>query len=277
MSERHLETATGIKSIKFLNNFVVNGYGVSQELGGEASVKIYEPEPGKKQRDLVRLVFGVGTGLGACILARPSEDVPFQVYPSEAGMARMQFYNKADRDYYHFIKEVKGYTNTPNDGAREDVSMILGGCALPWLAEFYSSLPEAEVKYEQGSLLYKEIKRGEKVKPEAVTSLAEREKDVLALDCVNHLLMEYSAKYLADLSLMVLPFGGVYLTGSFYNVGMRFALAERKDLKDKFLEKYQNRGSAVELLKKFPLTLVLRRDLALLGCLNYSKNFHIKK
>ena len=87
--------------------------------------------------DRVRLVYGVGTGLGVCLLARPSEEMPFQAYPSEAGIAKMQCYNKADKEFLQFLKE-RGYTNT-SDGVREDISMVLGGCALPWAAEYIAN------------------------------------------------------------------------------------------------------------------------------------------
>jgi len=49
----------------------------------------------------------------------------------------MQYYNKTDKEFHTFIKK-KGYTNSLSDGIREDVSMILGGCALPWITEFYA-------------------------------------------------------------------------------------------------------------------------------------------
>ena len=52
-------------------------------------------------------------------------------------MVKMQYYNKNDKEFHAFIKE-RGYVNSSSDGVREDVSMILGGCALSWIAEFYA-------------------------------------------------------------------------------------------------------------------------------------------
>ncbi len=49
----------------------------------------------------------------------------------------MQLYNKADHEYFEFIRS-KGYCES-EDGVREDVSMVLGGCALPWIAEYLAS------------------------------------------------------------------------------------------------------------------------------------------
>jgi glucokinase len=59
-------------------------------------------------------------------------------------------------------------------------------------------------------------------KPEQVTQAGKDLKDPLALGVLNHILLEYTAKYLCDLSLMTLPLGGIYLTGSVFQLGMRF-------------------------------------------------------
>jgi hypothetical protein len=70
-------------------------------------------------------------------------------------MVKMQMYNRDDREYYEFIRE-KGY-NKEADGDREDVSMVLAGCALPWIAEFIALKPDSNVKYAATSYLYQEF------------------------------------------------------------------------------------------------------------------------
>lgn len=67
---------------------------------------MYQPE--ESQNDTVKLVYGIGTGLGVCILARPDEDSQYNAYPSEAGMVKMQYYNKVDKEFHKFLIE-KGY------------------------------------------------------------------------------------------------------------------------------------------------------------------------
>jgi hypothetical protein len=64
-------------------------------------------------------------------------------------------YNKEDREYYEFIRE-KRYAKE-GDSDREDVSMVLGGCALPWIAEFIASKPDSNEKYAATSFLYQEF------------------------------------------------------------------------------------------------------------------------
>ena len=179
MSERELEASTGIPRVKLLNDFVANGYGVARGSTGEV---IYRPDD--LGEDKVRLVFGIGTGLGVCLLARPSEDKPFQAYPSEAGMVRMQHYSKADRVFHSFIID-KGYVKSDADGIREDVSMVLGGCALPWVAEYLAATtPE---KYTQSSLLFQahfspDGSLKAPLTPETITDHARNQNDTLGLD-----------------------------------------------------------------------------------------------
>jgi len=60
-----------------MNDFVANAYGVAALQDEKDIFSIYEPQESERTADKVRLVFGVGTGLGVSILARPSETVPF--------------------------------------------------------------------------------------------------------------------------------------------------------------------------------------------------------
>lgn len=138
--------------MKLHNDFVANGYGVAAITSSEDLLSIYSPAIDQRAEDKVRLVFGVGTGLGVCVLVRPNESSRFQAFPSEAGLVKRQLYNKQDKEFFKFLRE-KGYDQTC-DGNREDVSMILGGCALPWLAEFYAKCSESKEDFKSNSQLF---------------------------------------------------------------------------------------------------------------------------
>lgn len=71
---------------------------------------------------------------------------------------------------------------------------------------------------------------------------------------------------------MTLPFGGIYLTGSVLNVGLLY-IFEDPEKSARFIEKFQNRGSQAGLLKRIPIRLVLKRDLAMDGCLEYARYY----
>lgn len=49
--------------------------------------------------DKVRLVIGIGTGLGACTLIRPDHSSDFFVYSSEPGCVKIQLYEDKDRQF----------------------------------------------------------------------------------------------------------------------------------------------------------------------------------
>jgi glucokinase len=121
-----------------MNDFVANAYGVAALQDEKDLISIYEPPESERTADKMRLVFGVGTGLGVSILARPNETVPFQAYPSEGGVICMPYYNKSDREYLKFLKDKK-YNETPLDGSRDDVSMVLAGQAISWVTEFLAT------------------------------------------------------------------------------------------------------------------------------------------
>ena len=112
VSEKEISEKTGIKKVRLMNDFVANAYGVAALQDDKDIFSIYEPPESERTADKVRLVFGVGTGLGVSILARPNDTVPFQAYPSEAGVIRMPFYDKSDRDYLQFLIDKK-YNETP--------------------------------------------------------------------------------------------------------------------------------------------------------------------
>ena len=69
MRESDLADKTGLKRVVFLNDFVANGYGVIGLKESEI-VPIYKPENLEWFDDSVKLVLGVGTGLGGCQLTR---------------------------------------------------------------------------------------------------------------------------------------------------------------------------------------------------------------
>jgi glucokinase len=133
ISEKSIQDKTGIKRCKLLNDFVANGYGISALKLDDPTDAIKVYEPANHNTGNVVLVYGIGTGLGVCILARPSEDLPYQAYPSEAGIVKMEYFNKADREYRRFLIE-RGYSRD-----REDISLVLGGPFIPYIAEFLAT------------------------------------------------------------------------------------------------------------------------------------------
>ena len=84
--ESELEAALGIKKITLLNDFVANGYGI-QNLPEEDKICLYEPQILNKEEN-IKLIFGAGTGLGICVMARAdSSSEIYHPFSSEGGCA----------------------------------------------------------------------------------------------------------------------------------------------------------------------------------------------
>ncbi len=91
------------------------------------------------------------------------------------------------------------------------------------------------------------------IKPEDITINAEKDNDELCHDTLCYFI-EYLAKFLQDVTLHHLPLGGIYLTSSVI-IAMEF-MFERPEVRERFLEVYQNRGGMTGVMKRIPLTVV---------------------
>jgi glucokinase len=129
IEEKVIEKETGIAKIKLINDFVANGYGIS-DITEDDLVTIYKPTSPTFVENKMKLLIGIGTSLGVCYIARETEQDKFEVYPSEASTVRMPLYNQADRDFEKFLREDKKVE-------RRDVAVFLGGSGLHYLLEFY--------------------------------------------------------------------------------------------------------------------------------------------
>lgn len=105
--EHEVQQATGIERVVLLNDFVANGYGVL-DLEDREVKTLYEPEEKLFDDDQVRVVMGIGTGLGSCLLSRaPSivKGVPgnYHVNSMDAGMIMLPTFDEVDRQYQDFL------------------------------------------------------------------------------------------------------------------------------------------------------------------------------
>ncbi len=107
LREPEIAQKTGLKRVVMLNDFVANGYGV---IGLQESelIPVFKPENLEWFDDSVKLVLGVGTGLGGCQLTRQPSKVAgelgnYHVNSSEPGMTRFTHYEDIHREYEKFL------------------------------------------------------------------------------------------------------------------------------------------------------------------------------
>lgn len=73
ISEAQFSQSTGLLKVKFLNDFVANGYGILN-VDEKLIQCLYKPSDCKEDHEKVKGVIGIGTGLGSCFLARESKE-----------------------------------------------------------------------------------------------------------------------------------------------------------------------------------------------------------
>lgn len=118
-----------------LNDFVANGYGVI-DLDQSEVMTVYQPEAESWSDDNVKLVMGIGTGLGACQLTREPTKIAgskgnYHVNSAETGVTRLPLYTDTDQQFDKFIKDkVKD---------RDDSQLILSGPGLTNIFDFVLS------------------------------------------------------------------------------------------------------------------------------------------
>lgn len=121
-----------------LNDFVANGYGIL-DLDVEKEIQtVYEPNEKLFNDDEVKVVMGIGTGLGSCLLSRaPSteKDSPgnYHVNSMEAGMVILPTYDEVDRQFQDFLTKDLGITD------RDDAQLLLSGSGFMHLFNFHAS------------------------------------------------------------------------------------------------------------------------------------------
>ena len=90
----------GIKSVRLINDFVANGYGLLT-LNEETECATLNNAEKKKNGPIVCI--GAGTGLGECFLT-PNEHGEYQCFPSEGGHAEFAPRNDLEVGLLNFLK-----------------------------------------------------------------------------------------------------------------------------------------------------------------------------
>lgn len=106
VSEAQIALDTGIATVRLLNDYEANGYGVlNLDPTKEELLTLYNPE--QHEDNLTKIVYGVGTGVGFALMTRPDEHSKFHHYPSEVGSIALPLHNKTDRALHKWLTDVK--------------------------------------------------------------------------------------------------------------------------------------------------------------------------
>lgn len=233
MDGAKLTAATGARRVAILNDLQAQGHA----LGHIAPANLRPVIPGPAHPGAPMLVVGLGTGVNAAPVH--GQGASRVVPPSECGHVNMPVRSEEDLRLLRFIEaRLTAQGDIPHCGVEE----VLAGRGLANLHAFAAS--------EAGH-------PAEKTSAEVLTALAAEEPTAThAARLYTHIL----AQVLADLALIHLPYGGIFLIG-----GMSRAMTPhfpRFGLSDTFRE-----ARRVDLLQKdFSVTVVEDDFAALTGC-----------
>lgn len=233
MDGAKLTAATGARRVAILNDLQAQGHA----LGHIAPAHLRALIPGPAHPGAAMLVVGLGTGVNAAPVH--GQGAARVVPPSECGHVNMPVRSEEDLRLMRFIEQrLAARAETPHCGVEE----VLAGRGLANLHAFAAR--------EAGQPT-------EKTSAEVLTALAAG--DPVATHAAR-LYTTILAQVLADLALIHLPYGGIYLIG-----GMSRAMVPhfaRFGLTDTFRE-----ARRVDLLQKDFCVSVVEDDFAALtGC-----------
>lgn len=233
---KKLTYATGATRVAILNDLQAQG----QALGHIPAEKLRSVVPGPLKTGASMLVVGLGTGVNAAPVHPLSQGriVP----PSECGHVNMPIRTEEDFQLARFVEaKLKAEGDVPHAGVEE----VLAGRGLANLHAFaaYAAGNPAELTSAE---VLKAVDAG----------------DAIAIHAAR-LYVHILGQMLADLALIHLPYGGIYLIG-----GMSRAMTPH--MATHGLARHFREARRVDLLEKdFSVTVVEDDYAALTGCAAY--------
>lgn len=231
MDEALLSDATGAPHVALLNDLQAQGFALGHMDTSLVRPVIERPDPGLEETSLI---IGLGTGFNAaCVLHAPGGRL---VTPSESGHANLPVRTEQELRLCRYVETAHGFP------AIEDV---LSGRGLERVYAFLSPAPDQTLRLGAAEVM-------------AAAEAGERQ----ALDALE-LFVGLLGTVAGNLSLIHLPFGGVYLVG-----GVSRHIAPYLGSMG-FAEAFANKGRFADFMRGFPVWLVEDDFAALIGCASY--------
>jgi len=197
----------------FLNDFVTNGYGLLSNIKeGEHYEKINNNEV--DNRGPIAMI-GAGTGLGHGYLVKHEHGKYYHVFASEGGHQDFAPQNELQWGFHKFLAEQYNVSHI-------SVERAVSGPAVPLMLQFFIEIEKMESpifkSHEQikNTTSYDVIKHG-------------LDKTCIVCEKVIEFFVELYASAAGNISLLLLPTGGLYLLG-----GLSWALEDYMIKEDVF-------------------------------------------
>ena len=238
LNSRHMSATLDIPHVTLLNDFQAIGYSL-EGLSEEELATLHSAPP---QARGPRLVLGAGTGLGVCLIMPDGKDVTS--YPSEGG--HMAF---APRD-----EEQQALLKFMQTGLeRVSYERLVSGSGLVGIYRFLLHRQQLE----EDQLL------GADDPAAAIGERAVAGDHALAIEAVTLFTRLYGA-FAGDMALACLPTGGVYIAGG---IAPKLLPCLQQGA---FMEAFFDKGRMTELMRRFPVHVIINTQSGLLGAAYYA-------
>lgn len=239
-----------LAKVQLINDFAAVGYGIV----GLDAADIHILQEGEPQVDAPIAVIGAGTGLGQGFLIQHNGQ--YRVYPSEGGHTDF-----APRDELEF--QLLKYLRDKLNINRISVERVVSGMGIAAIYQFLRDrdyVSESPDVAEAICTWEREAGKGEKsVDPAAVIATAAAEgRDRLSKETMELFVSLYGAEA-GNLSLKLLPFGGLYIAGG---VAAKNLPLMKSGI---FIDAMTNKGRMRPLMERIPVRLILNQNVGLLG------------
>jgi glucokinase len=232
-----LTQTTGARQVAILNDLQAAGHA----LGRIDTARLTTIIPGKPAAtNTTQIVIGVGTGFNAApVYSMPNGRI---VTPSESGHIDMPISNEADFDLSQYIRKMHGFAG---------VEEVLSGRGLENIYQWLMHRAGSQTTLDAA----------------AIMAAVNDGSDPIATQAVQ-VFVRLLGAVAGNLSLIELPFGGVYLIG-----GVARAMAPYF-AEFGFQQAFRDKGRFSEFMDSFSVTLIQDDYAALAGCAGYLTTTH---
>ncbi|HEB55110.1 MAG TPA: glucokinase [Gammaproteobacteria bacterium] len=243
LNARQLAKSLSIERLSLLNDFQAAGYG----LATLAEDQLFTLQTGQPEDQARRALIGAGTGLGiSCLIYQDHRYVP---YPSEGGHVGFAPADRLQSSLLAYLQSSLGYVCYEH---------LLSGAGLVRIYRFLLEEHGAASAFSESIM--------QSAEPAAeISHHAQHGDDDIALQTLDCFIRIYAAQA-GNVALNYLASGGIYLAG-----GIAPKIIDQLN-SDHFLAAFQNKGAMSDLMRSFPVKVIMQEKVGLLGAAEFA--FH---
>ena len=253
----------GIEYFMFLNDFNVNGYAIQNKNLKEGIDYISLTPKIKPIPNTTKCMIGAGTGLGTGFLTKKNVDKYYTVNSAQGGQQDFPINSDLQLKYKEFLSKFYNVKNPTCENA----------CCGSTITLIYKFICNEEKIKENDSQLKKNVMElKEDLNNENVRNLNKKIIDNAINDkcpfCkrVLDFFIEIYASITANLALVTLSFGGVYLFG-----GVSAGIGDYMKKNDIFVTNFVHKGGMELILETIPIYVVINEKLGIIGAGEYAR------